>query len=381
MKIGLVLDDGLDSVDGVQQYVLTLGSWLELQGHEVHYIVGQTKRTDIRNVHSLAKNIQVRFNKNRLAIPIYASKTKISKLLKQEQFDVLHVQMPYSPQYGGRIVSLAPESTVVVGTFHILPYGRLQSFSSRLLAVTYRKTMHKFTKVVSVSPAAQSFAKNVMSIESDVLPNAVNLTKFNKGVPLQEYADGKQNIVFLGRLVERKGCLELLKAVELLVKTKRFSNRRLILCGTGPLESSIKKYIAHSNLASYVDCVGRISEAQKPHYLASADLAIFPSKSGESFGIVLVEAIASGAGVVVGGDNPGYTYVLSGCKDVLINPRNIIDFSEKIDTLLNDEVRSRALGAKQKEDIKKFDVSVVGTQLVGIYDASIAKAAHNHNNT
>lgn len=77
MKIGFVLDDGLDSPDGVQQYILTLGTWLEKQGHEVHFLVGQTERTDISNVHVLARNIGVRFNHNRLTIPLPANHGRI----------------------------------------------------------------------------------------------------------------------------------------------------------------------------------------------------------------------------------------------------------------------------------------------------------------
>ena len=67
MKIGFVLDDSLDKSDGVQQYVLTLGHWLHSQGHEVHYLVGQTERTDIQNVHSLSKNVRAKFNQNRMS--------------------------------------------------------------------------------------------------------------------------------------------------------------------------------------------------------------------------------------------------------------------------------------------------------------------------
>ena len=151
-----------------------------------------------------------------------------------------------------------------------------------------------------------------MGIQSSVIPNAVNLRKFEKGHILPKYDDDTKTIVFLGRLVERKGCMEVLRAVHYLVRTKKFNNRRLLLCGAGPLESKIHKYIDVHNLHKFVECTGKISEQEKPNYLASADLAVFPSKSGESFGIVLVEAIASGARVTLGGDNPGYRYVLGG---------------------------------------------------------------------
>ena len=111
MKIGLVLDDTLDTPDGVQQYVLQVGAWLTDQGHEVHYLVGQTARTDIPNLHSLSRNLKVRFNGNRMSMPLPASRRKLRAFLQEMQFDVLHVQVPYSPFMAGRLLSVAPAST------------------------------------------------------------------------------------------------------------------------------------------------------------------------------------------------------------------------------------------------------------------------------
>src|SRR3990167_6303303 len=91
LKIGLVVDDTLDKPDGVQQYVLLVGAWLSAQGHEVHYLVGQSSRTDLPNVHSLAKNVPVTFNKNKLTVPLPANKRRIQQLLEQEKFYILHV--------------------------------------------------------------------------------------------------------------------------------------------------------------------------------------------------------------------------------------------------------------------------------------------------
>src|SRR3989344_2354655 len=124
MKIGFVLDDGFDRLDGVQQYMLTNGEWLNKQGHEIHYLVGETARDDIPNLHSLSKNLKVRFNKNRVSIPVRVYKKRILKLLSNEKFDVLHIQMPFSPMLSGYVVRNAPKHTAVVGTFHIAPYGK-----------------------------------------------------------------------------------------------------------------------------------------------------------------------------------------------------------------------------------------------------------------
>src|SRR4029079_7527988 len=126
MKIGIVGDDTMDKPDGVEQYIMTIGPWFVAQGHEVHYLVGETHRTDFANLHSLAKNVKVRFNGNRLTIPLPANKRRIQKLLDKENFDVLYVQMPYSPALAGRIVAAAGPRTAVVGAFHILQHNQVR---------------------------------------------------------------------------------------------------------------------------------------------------------------------------------------------------------------------------------------------------------------
>src|SRR5690606_12032477 len=103
MKIGFVLDDTLDTADGVQQYILLLGNWLTRQGHEVHYLVAQSKRDDHDNIQSMARQLRIKFNRNVVPLVLPTSPRKIASLLCQEQFDILHVQLPYSPAFGSRV--------------------------------------------------------------------------------------------------------------------------------------------------------------------------------------------------------------------------------------------------------------------------------------
>ncbi|HTB49301.1 MAG TPA: glycosyltransferase family 4 protein, partial [Verrucomicrobiae bacterium] len=125
LKIGLVLDSGLDKPDGVQQYVLAIGEWLRGQGHDVHYLVGQTKRQDIIGLHSLSRSIKVRFNGNNGSIPLIAQRRKLRKFLSAEHFDVLHIQVPHHPLLAQRIILEASPRTAIIGTFHIAPYNKL----------------------------------------------------------------------------------------------------------------------------------------------------------------------------------------------------------------------------------------------------------------
>lgn len=360
MKIGFVLDDSLDSSDGVQQYVLTLGKWFTGQGHEVHYLVGQTKRSDIPNIHSLSRNVAVRFNGNRMSMPLPASSEKIKKLLKREKFDVLHIQMPYSPFLGAKVLKLAPAKTRLVGTFHILPFGRLQRISSRLLCWWLRSSLKLLDQTLSVSEPAQQFA-SMLGIHSEVLPNVVDPSHFN-GVPMLEY---KKNftIVFLGRLVERKGCRELLQAVKLL----KIPNLKVVICGTGADYNDLLRWVEQHKLRDVVEFKGYISEHEKANYLASADVAVFPSLGGESFGIVLIEAMSAKAGVVIGGNNPGYSSVLAPLPETLFDPRNAHQTAKLITKLHDDPVLARKLHAEQQQLVQQYDVAVVGQKLLSYY--------------
>lgn len=363
LKIGFVLDDTLDTPDGVQQYVLTVGKWLSGQGHEVHYLVGGSTRSDIDNVHSMARNVRVRFNQNRLSIPLPTRKSIITKKLSQLDLDVLHVQMPYSPLFAGRVVGAAPQKTKIIGTFHIVPASWLHSAGARSLELMNRRTLRKFHRIISVSPAAASFAKTVFGIDSIIIPNAVEINKMRHKPISNKYL----HIVFLGRLVERKGCEYLLKA---LVQLQNQYNGKytITIAGKGPLSESLRAYADKSELKN-TKFMGFISEEDKPALLASADIAVFPSTGGESFGIVLIEAMAAGSRVVLGGDNVGYRSVLGGNEQLLVNPENTVAFANRLQYFLEHK-QARDTAAKwSRQNIGLYDIGVVGKRLVEIYDA------------
>ena len=106
--------------------------------------------------------------------------------------------------------------------------------------------------------------------------------------------------------------------------------------------------------------------------MATADIAVFPSTGGESFGIVLIEAMAAGAKVVLGGDNDGYKTVLGGQPISLVHPQNTNDFAERLNSLLKDEILISELGADQLEVVKQYDIEVVGPSIVEFYNAALA---------
>lgn len=368
MKVALVFDDSLDRNDGVQQYVKSLGGWLTAEGHSVHYLVGQSTQRTNQTIHSLSHNVRVRFNKNRLSIPLPANKMAIKQLLLTENYDVLHVQMPYSPFMAGKVISAAPAGTAVVGTFHILPFGRLQRSASKALGVVQKRSLSRFNAICSVSPAAAAFANSHFGLETTIIPNLINLKAFSSAIHIHP-----KRIVFLGRLVPRKGCFELLKAIQLLCESKDLAHIEVLIGGTGPELKTLKSFCDKSDLSKVV-FLGYVDENKKADLLASAEIAVFPSLGGESFGIVLLEAMAAGSGVVLGGNNAGYASVLAECPEALFDPKNTSAFAEILHKYLTKTAPALTLHAQQQKMVLQYDTAVVGKQIVEMYQTALQHA-------
>lgn len=376
MKIGFVLDDSLDKPDGVQQAVLTTGEWMRSKGHEVHYLVGRTERTDIENVHSLAKTLNVKFNGNSMGTPLPASSSQLKEFFASHHFDVLHVQMPYSPFFAAKIIKLAPKSTKIVGTFHILPYSRISSIATKQLSKFLRGSLKRFNAFISVSEPAANFAKASFGISSVVIPNPVNTVNFihARGEPRNSR---QKQIVFLGRLEERKGIIELVKAYKQLLENdhSQIKKTKLVIGGKGPLKDTVHGLLMSLPFGAQSELLGFIPEADKAKLLASADVAVFPSTSGESFGIVLVEAMAAGSGIIVAGNNPGYTSVLGAKPELLFNPRNTQEFADKLAWALSGAKKTKKLGDWLRAQAMKYDVANVGEQLLKLYKSRPDRSA------
>jgi phosphatidylinositol alpha-mannosyltransferase len=199
MIIGLLLDDTLDRSDGVQQSVLAIGKELSKRKHEVHYVVAETERTDIDNVHSMGSSISLKFNGNSVRTPMPISTRKIVALFSEVKFDVLHVQMPFSPVFSARILNNAPKGIKKYGTFHILPYNNFSKYGTGLLGRALKKTLKDFNNVFAVSKPANDFMYSSFGVKGTVLPNPVDYSFFHS---FKKQKKTKTQIVFIGRFAK-----------------------------------------------------------------------------------------------------------------------------------------------------------------------------------
>lgn len=364
LKIGIVFDDSLDRPDGVQQYIFRMSEWLSSRGHEVHLLVGETKRTDLENVHQMSRNMQVRFNGNTMSVPLPTSKKVLQRKLNELELDVLHVQAPYSPLMAGRLMRLASEQTAVVGTFHILPYTRLVTIANIALGWMNSASARTLDRMMAVSEPAKEFALRTYRYDAQVVPNPIRVADFTCPVN----PDTVPRIVFLGRLVERKGAMWLLKAVAYMREQGLYAGDfEVIVGGKGELLPDLLHFVEEHQLETIVNFPGFVPEDEKAALLAGGDITVFPSTSGESFGISLLEALAASRGVVLAGDNPGYSSVMYGFPDQLFDPKATPDFAKLLADWLKDAEARKEIRKKQHDYVRQFDIEVVGKAVEDVY--------------
>lgn len=372
LRIGLVLDDTLDSPDGVQQYVLLVGEWLASRGHDVYYLVGETSRTDRPGIHSLARNKKVRFNGNTMSVPLPVSLRRCRQTLDKLQLDVLHVQVPYSPHMAGRLIRLASAHTAIVGTFHILAYSKRELYANKFLKLLNAQTGRRFDKMMATSEPARLFASSVYGYEAEVVANPIDLQRFTRPI---KPASKKPQIIFLGRLVARKGALYLLRAITSLRDRQLYNGDfSVVIGGKGKLYDELMSYIETHRLGDVVRLVGFVDEKDKVDFLAQADVAVFPSVSGESFGISLLEAFACANGPVIAGDNPGYRSVMSGLPNAehqLVVPRQTEQFAHMLAMWLSDTKQRTQVAHTQHQYVRNFDIRQIGERIESIYNEAL----------
>lgn len=373
LTIGFVFDDTLDALDGVQQHITTIGTELARRGHDVHYLVGETHHSPVPQTVSLARNVMVSFNGNRMRIPLPVRKREIRAVLARNDYDILHIQAPYSPLFGGRVLKCAPQSTGVVATYHIAPIDRRARYGGRALGLVNAHSHRRVDEVIAVSQVAAQYAQFTAHTHGTIIANPVNVEKFATAAHRATRDAAHPHIVFLGRLVPRKGAQLLLDALDYGERHGMFPmpGLHVTIAGDGPLMDDCVQRAAR--LRTPVQFVGTVDEG-KADLLASADVAVFPAIGGETFGIVLPEAIASGAGVTLAGDNPGYRWTMRGDEDALfsVGPDHARVLAERITRALTDAPWARRLHAREEALLDRYNVQAVTDEVEQVYARAIA---------
>ena len=365
LNIGFVFDDSMDRFDGVQQYITTLAEYYTSYGHTVFYFVGETKNKGIPNLYSLSKNLKIKFNKNVLSIPILTKNSKIvDQILRASNIDVFHVQLPFSPMLSSKIIKFAHNNNIpVIGTFHILGFNKFQAYGTSILRILTSKSIRYINKIYSISLPAQVFAKKYYKVNSTILGAPVNINKFTS----TKNKKNKKTILFLGRLVSRKAPIDLLKALVYLKEHNQQAFQiidNVNIAGSGNQSDLLKEFVIKNNLDKLVNFLGYVSEDEKVDLFNNSTISVFPSRGGESFGIVLIEAMASGKTLVLAANNVGYSSVMKNLKDQLFRTGDYIQLSKLISEYITNPEKVKNGLYHSRNEVKNFDVNLIGNKIL-----------------
>lgn len=376
MKIGIVFPYNLFLGGGVKECVLALQQGIIARGHEALIITPQPrdyKGPSPERVIMLGGSIPFRAVQTQGHISASVDMPALEAMLEREKFDILHFHEPWNPMMSLQLLSRS--KAINIGTFHAAMSERRSSRSLEKVITPYTRSIFKYLDVMTaVSPPATNYVKSLTKRHIQIVANGIDLEKYSFN-PLVSAGNNTQTILYVGRLEKRKGVKYLLSAFTQLQQTNPYS--RLIIAGDGPERERLEDQVAEDGLRN-VSFLGQVDEETKLDLFARADVFCSPALHGESFGIVLLEAMASGR-VVVAGNNAGYESVLTGRGRIsLVNPRDIPEFARRLSLLLDDEVLRKAWLDWAREEVKKYSYENIVNQYMAIYKAAYAKSNAGH---
>ncbi len=360
MKVALVCPYAWDRFGGVQSHIATLASTLRTRGHEVLVIAPHSSHGAVASdeVTIVGRAVPVPANGSIASLsfgPLAAA--GVRKALRGFAPDLVHLHEPLVPSLS--LLGLWSAKVPAVGTFHA---SAESSLGYRLARPVLERAVDRLAARTAVSDAARALIARYFPGEYLLTPNGIDAARFAEAHPIEPRSDRKK-ILFFGRIERRKGLEVLVQAMT----RAREIDVELIVAGAGPEETSCRK-LARS-LAVPVRFVGRVSEADKPRWFRAADVYCAPAVGGESFGIVLLEAMAAGAPVVCS-DLPGFRAVAGDAARLVPagDPGALADALR--DVLTDDDERTR-LGAAARRRARMFDWERLVTGVESVYDRAL----------
>jgi len=362
LRVGLVCPYSWDVPGGVQFHVRDLAEQLRMLGHTVSVLAPADEDSDLPPyVVPAGRAVPVPYNGSvaRLTFGVRAA-SRVRRWLAEGRFDVLHIHEPMSPSLS--LLACWAATGPIVATFHTA------MARSRALSAAYpmlQPALDKVTARVAVSEEARRTLVDHLGGDAVVIPNGVYVDRFARAVPRPEWAGAGGSIGFLGRLDEpRKGLPVLLQAFGEI--TRRRPGVRLLVAGRGDVDEAAEHLPEQVRAA--VTFLGQVSEADKASLLASVDAYVAPNLGGESFGIILVEAMAAGAPVVAS-ELEAFRHVLdNGRLGVLFPTGDPHALAGALDDLLGDPARRRALNEAGQVAAARYDWSVVAREILDVYE-------------
>ncbi|MDQ8703196.1 glycosyltransferase family 4 protein [Streptomyces sp. LHD-70] len=382
MKIGIVCPYSWDVPGGVQFHIRDLAEHLIRWGHEVSVLAPADDDTPLPPyVVSAGRAVPVPYNGSVARLNFgFLSAARVRRWLHDGTFDVIHIHEPASPSLG--LLTCWAAQGPIVATFHT------SNPRSRAMIAAYpilQPALEKISARIAVSEYARRTLVEHLGGDAVVIPNGVDVDFFAKAEPKPEWqSEGARSsdtggggrrggtIGFIGRIDEpRKGLPVLMKALPRILEER--PQTRLLVAGRGDEEEAVATLPL--DMRSRVEFLGMVSDEDKARLLRSVDVYVAPNTGGESFGIILVEALSAGAPVLAS-DLDAFTQVLDhGSAGDLFANEDADALADAALRLLGDPARREGLRERGSAHVRRFDWSTVGADILAVYETVTDGAA------
>lgn len=368
MKVGIVCPYSWDVPGGVQFHVRDLAEVLLQRGHEVSVLAPADDDTPLPSyVVPAGRAVPVRYNGSVARVnfgPISAA--RVRRWLRDGGFDVLHIHEPMTPSLS--VLACWAASGAIVATFHTA------TLRSRAMAAAYpilEPALEKISARVAVSEDARRTVVQHIGGDAVLIPNGVFVDRFSAAPPRPDWRGANGTIGFIGRLDEpRKGLPTLLAAFGQLLPLR--PGVRLLVAGRGDVEEVAEDLAPEVRAA--VTFLGQVSEEEKAQLLRTVDVYVAPNLKGESFGIILVEALAAGAPVLASGLDAFRRVLDDGRVGVLFPVGDVTALGAELGDLLENDPRRRELSKLGCDWVRRYDWDTVASDLIAVYETAAAAA-------
>ncbi|MEV4312137.1 glycosyltransferase family 4 protein [Actinocrispum sp. NPDC049592] len=366
MRIGIVCPYSFEVPGGVQAHVVDLARALRALGHEVDVLAPADEDTPLPDfVQPAGRAVSIPYNGSvaRLSFgPV--SYARVRRWIRDHDFDVIHLHEPAAPSLS--LLALMIADGPIVATYHT---STTKSRALNAFQIVLQPFMEKITARIAVSALARRVQVEHLGGDAVQVPNGVDVRFFAEAKPLDGYPRQAPTIGFVGRFTEpRKGMPVLLAALRQLIT--RLPDLRLLVVGRGDADDLRRE--AGPALADRIDLLGQVDDETKARALSSVDVYCAPNTGGESFGVILLEAMAAGTPVVAS-DLDAFRRVLDDATAGALTPvGDPTALAEALFRVLTDPAKRATLAAEGSRRVAMFDWSVVAGQVVRVYEAAIA---------
>ncbi len=374
MKIAMVSPYDFAIYGGVQTHVVELSNALIEQRHDVRVLApctGNESVYDLRSAPLETFGRTVPFvtagSVARISMSVWYQR-KLMSILEEHQFDVVHIHEPLMPMFGLMASYYSPSPTI--GTFHAFNEGRGRGYF--FWRPLLKRGVVRLNGRIAVSDPARQFANRYFPGDYSVIPNGVHYERFSTPAPKPTvFKDDAFNLFFVGRIGEkRKGLKYLLGAYSRL--KWRFPKIRLVVAGAGVPDRDSYRMMGERGIDDVI-FVGPVSDEDLPAYYQHADVFCAPNTGKESFGMIVVEAMAAGTPVVASAI-PGFKAVMQdGRQGYLVEPKSERAIEDAVVRMIENPGERTLMGINGASSARQYNWELIAEQVVGYYESVLER--------